>query len=97
MIQTKLFLKLWAEIDQSVIYLTNISLTFTKLYSELIEILIILYETWHEVSYSYSKILRMIEIKAVVHKKESELKKTRKLLEQDKKIILMRYRNQSIY
>src|SRR5947207_15895727 len=39
----------------------------------------------------------MIEMKAVVHKKESELKKAGKLLEQDKKMILMRYRDQSIY
>ena len=36
MIQTKLSSKLWAEIDQSVIYLINISSTFIKLYSELL-------------------------------------------------------------
>src|SRR5436190_18909681 len=39
----------------------------------------------------------MIEMKAVIHKEESELKKAEKLLEQDKKMILMRYKNQSIY
>ena len=55
------------------------------------------YEMWHDISYSHSKILRMIKIKAVVHKEESELKKAEKLLEQDKKMILVRYRDQSIY
>src|SRR5438034_8997807 len=39
----------------------------------------------------------MIRTEAVIHKEDSELKKVKKLLEQDKKIILMRYRNQSIY
>ena len=97
MIQTKLSSKLWAEIDQSVIYLTNISSTFTELYSELVENSIMSYETWHEVSYSHSKILRMIRTEAVVHKKESELKKAEKLLEWDKKMILVKYRDQSIY
>ncbi len=97
MIQTKLSLKLWAEIDQSVIYLTNISSTFTELYSELIENSIISYETWHEVSYSHLKILRIIRTEAVVHKKKLKLKKVEKLLEQDKKMILIRYRNQLIY
>ncbi len=97
MIQTMLSSKLWAEIDQSVICLTNILSTFTELYSELIENSITLYETWHEVSYSHSKILRMIRTEAVVYKKESELKKVKKLLKQDKKMILMRYKNQSIY
>ena len=55
------------------------------------------YKTWHEVSYSHLKILRMIRMKAVIHKEESELKKAEKLLKQNKKMILMRYRNQSIY
>ena len=82
MIQTKLFLKLWAEIDQSVIYFINISSTFTELYSELLtnKTALTLYETWHDISYSHSKILRIIRTKAVIHKKESELKKVRKLL-----------------
>ena len=39
----------------------------------------------------------MIRIKTVIYKEESELKKAENFLEQDKKIILMRYRNQSIY
>src|SRR5947207_411899 len=39
----------------------------------------------------------MIRTEAIIHKEDSELKKAEKLLEQDKKIILMRYRNQSIY
>src|SRR6266536_727380 len=39
----------------------------------------------------------MIEMKAVVYKKEFKLKKAEKLLEQSKKMILMKYRNQSIY
>src|SRR5205809_5448320 len=39
----------------------------------------------------------MIRTEAVIHKEESELKKAEKLLEQDKKMILVRYRNQSIY
>ncbi len=97
MIQTKLSLKLWAEIDQSVIYLINISSTFTELYSELVKNSIMSYETWHEVSYSHLKILRMIRMKAVVYKEDSELKKAEKLLEYDKKIILVRYRDWSIY
>ena len=95
MIQTKLSSKLWAEIDQSVIYLINILSTFTELYSELLmnKIVLTSYETWHDISYSHLKILKMIEMKAVVHKEELELKKAEKLLEQDKKIILVRYRN----
>ena len=36
-------------------------------------------------------------MKAVVHKEEPELKKAEKLLEWDKKMILVRYRDQSIY
>ena len=36
-------------------------------------------------------------MKAVVHKEEFELKKAEKLLEHDKKMILMKYRDQSIY
>ena len=39
----------------------------------------------------------MIETETVVYKEESELKKAEKLLEHDKKMILMRYKNQSIY
>src|SRR6266487_3780927 len=39
----------------------------------------------------------MIRTKAVIHKEDSELKKAEKFLEQDKKMILMRYKNQSIY
>jgi hypothetical protein len=35
----------------------------------------------------------MIEMKAIVHKKESELKKAEKLLKQRKRMILMRYRD----
>ncbi len=35
----------------------------------------------------------MIKTEAVIHKEESELKKARKLLEQDKKIILIKYRD----
>ena len=81
MIQTKLFLKLWAEIDQSVIYLINISSTFIELYSELIENSITSYETWHDISYSHLKILKMIRTKTIVYKKKSELKKTEKFLE----------------
>ena len=36
-------------------------------------------------------------MKAVIHKEKFKLKKAEKLLEQNKKIILVRYRNQSIY
>ena len=36
-------------------------------------------------------------MKAVIYKKKSELKKAEKLLKHDKKIILIRYKNQSIY
>ena len=39
----------------------------------------------------------MIRTEAVIHKEKFKLKKARKLLEQDKKMILMKYRNQSIY
>src|SRR5947207_2191726 len=39
----------------------------------------------------------MIRTETVIHKKESELKKAEKLLKQSKKMILMRYKNQSIY
>src|SRR5436190_11299865 len=39
----------------------------------------------------------MIRTIAVIHKERFKLKKTEKLLEQDKKMILVRYRNQSIY
>src|SRR5436189_690000 len=39
----------------------------------------------------------MIRTEAVVHKKEFKLKKAKKLLEQSKKMILMKYRDQSIY
>ena len=95
MIQTKLFLKLWAEINQSVIYLINILSIFMKLYSELLmnKTALTSYETWYDISYSHSKILKMIETEAVVHKEDSELKKAEKLLECDKKIILIKYRN----
>ena len=97
MIQTKLSLKLWAEIDQFVIYLINILLTFMKLYSELLmkmnKIMLTSYKTWYDISYSHLKILKIIKTEAVVHKEESELKKAEKLLEQDKKMILMRYRD----
>ncbi len=81
-IQIKLFLKFWAEINQSVIYFTNISSTFMKLYSELLtnKTALISYETWHEISYSHLKILRMIRTEAVIHKKEFKLKKVEKLL-----------------
>ena len=71
MIQTKLSSKFWTEIDQSVIYLINILSTFMKLYSELLinKTVLISYETWYEISYSHSKILKMIEMKAIIHKK----------------------------
>src|SRR5438046_10574730 len=39
----------------------------------------------------------MIRTETIIHKKKPELKKAEKLLEQDKKMILMRYKNQSIY
>ena len=39
----------------------------------------------------------MIRMKAIIHKKEFELKKAKKLLKQEKKMILMKYRNQLIY
>ena len=39
----------------------------------------------------------MIRTETIVHKKESELKKAEKLLEQRKKMILVRYRDWSIY
>ena len=35
----------------------------------------------------------MIEIKVVIHQKKFKLKKAKKLLKQDKKIILMKYKN----
>ena len=97
MIQIKLFSKLWAKIDQFIIYLTNISSTFMKLYSELLmkmnKTVLTSYETWHEVSYSYSKILKMIRIETVIHKKKLELKKAEKFLKWNKKMILMKYKN----
>ena len=70
-----------------------------KLYSEFLTDKTVLtsYETWHDISYSHLKILKMIRTEAVIHKKELKLKKAEKLLEQSKKMILMRYRNQSIY
>ena len=70
-----------------------------KLYSELLtdKTVLTLYKTWHDISYSHLKILKMIETEAVVYKKESELKKAEKLLEWNKKIILIRYKNWSIY
>ena len=80
MIQAKLSLKLWAEIDQFTIYLTNILPTFTELYSELIENPITSYEAWNEVSYSHLRILRMIRTETIVHKKDSKLKKADKVL-----------------
>ena len=55
------------------------------------------YEIWHDISYSHLKILRMIRTEAVVHKEKLKLKKAEKLLEWDKKIILVRYKNWSIY
>ena len=72
----------WIEIDQFVIYLINILSMFTELYSEFLmnKTALISYETWHEMTYSHLKILKMIRTKAVIHKKESELKKVRKLL-----------------
>src|SRR5947207_5222132 len=39
----------------------------------------------------------MIRTEAVIHKEEFKLKKAEKLLEQSKKMILMKYRDQSIY
>ena len=53
------------------------------MYSELLmnKIMLILYKTWYEVSYSHSKILRIIETEVVIYKKESELKKAEKLVE----------------
>ena len=98
-IQIKLSSKLWAEIDQFVIYFINILSTFMKLYSELLtdKTALTSYEMWHDISYSHLKILKMIRMKAVVHKEKSELKKTEKLLEWNKKMILIRYKNWSIY
>ncbi len=93
MIQIKLSSKLWAEINQFIIYLINISSIFTELYSELVKNSITSYKIWHEVSYSHLKILRTIRTEAVVHKEDSELKKTEKLLEYDKKMILVRYKD----
>ena len=76
-IHTKLFLKFWVEINQSVIYLTNILSIFMKLYSELLTDKTVLtsYKTWYRISYSYSKILKIIRTKAVIHKEKSKLKK----------------------
>src|SRR5947207_7535640 len=39
----------------------------------------------------------MIETETIIHKKKLKLKKVEKLLKQSKKMILMRYKNQSIY
>src|SRR6266487_4061453 len=97
MIQAKLPPKLWAEIGQSVTYLTNISPTSTELYSELVENPITPYEAWHGVPYPHPKILRTIGTEAVVHKEGPELKKAGKLLEQGKKMILVGYRDRSTY
>ena len=68
---------------------------FTELYSELLtdKTALISYEIWHEISYSHSKILKIIRTKTVVHKKKFKLKKAKKLLKWDKKIILIRYKN----
>ena len=72
-----------------------------KLYSELLiktnKTVLTSYKTWHEVSYSHLKILRMIRTEAIIHKEEFKLKKAEKLLEWDKKMILVRYKNWSIY
>ena len=58
MIQAKLPSKLWAEIGQSVIYLTNISPTSTELCSELLtdKAALTPYEAWHGVPYPHPKI-----------------------------------------
>ena len=93
MIQAKLPPKLWAEIGQSVTYLTNISPTSTELYSELVENPITPYEAWHGVPYPHPKILRMIGTEAVVHNEGPELKKVGKILERGKKMILVGYRD----
>jgi hypothetical protein len=97
MIQAKLPTKLWAEIGQSVIYLTNISPTSTELYSELVESPLAPYEAWHGIPYPHPRILRMIGTEGIVHKEEPELKKAGKLLERGKKMILVGYRNRSTY
>ena len=72
---------------------------FTELYSELLtdKTALISYEIWHEISYSHSKILKIIRTKTIIYKKESELKKAEKFLKWEKKMILMRYKNWSIY
>ena len=65
----------------------------TELHLKLIENPLTSYKAWYEVPYPHLKILRIIRTEAVIHKKGPELKKAGKILKQDKKMILMKYRN----
>src|SRR5204862_8096776 len=55
------------------------------------------YKVWHDKFYSFSKFLKMIESDAYMHFENKILKKTGKLSTHFKKMILIEYRDHSIY
>src|SRR6266480_2899683 len=77
----------------------NISFTTTELFSELFtdQKFFIFYKILHDKLYSFSKSLKMIESNAYMHFKNKKLKKTDKLNICFKKMILIEYKNHSIY
>ena len=82
-IQTKLFKKIWIKTINSVIFLTNILLTLTELFSEFIKLtkkIEILWETWENISYNFQKNIQEIDVDVYVQIKDFKLKKVSKLL-----------------
>src|SRR5436190_24091156 len=77
----------------------NISSTTTELFSELFndQKSLTSYKVWHGKFYSFSKSLKMIGSDAYMHFENKKLKKTDKLSTCFKKMILIEYRNHSIY
>src|SRR5436190_2318335 len=77
----------------------NISSTTTELFSELFndQKSLTSYKVWHGKFYSFSKSLKMISSDAYMHFENKKLKKTGKLSAHFKKMILIEYRNHSIY
>src|SRR5436190_3430290 len=77
----------------------NISSITTELFSELFtdQKSLTSYKVWHDKLYSFSKSLKMIESDAYMHFENKKLKKTSKLSTCFKKMILIEYRNHSIY
>ncbi len=58
MIQTKLLKKAWTKIINNMIFLTNISLTLTEFFSELIKLIKKIetfWKTWKSISYNFQK------------------------------------------